>query len=184
MSRLLRPVPLVALAAVLALLALLAYGIAQNRNGTSIDSELAAGKRPLPPSLTLPPLQGGAPVSLASYRGKVVVLNFWASWCPPCKEEAPILARWQPRLKAQNGTIVGVDVLDVSSDAEHFAKEHKLAFPHLRDADGSRLKAFEVVGYPETIVLDRRGRIAATSRGAVDDRFFTQKVEPLLKEQA
>ena len=184
MSRLLRPVPLVALAAVLALLALLAYGIAQNQTGQSIDSQLAAGKRPAPPALSLPPLGGGAPVSLSSYRGKVVVLNFWASWCPPCKEEAPILSRWQPRLKARNGTIVGVDVLDVSSDAERFAREHKLDFPHLRDGDGSRLKAFEVVGYPETIVLDRRGRIAATSRGTIDDRFFPQKVEPLLKERS
>jgi cytochrome c biogenesis protein CcmG, thiol:disulfide interchange protein DsbE len=183
-SRLLRPVPLVALAAVLALLALLAYGIAQNGTGESIDSQLAAGKRPAPPALNLPPLGGGTPVSLASYRGKVVVLNFWASWCPPCKGEAPVLARWQPRLKAHGGTIVGVDVLDVSSDAQHFVTAHKLDFPHLRDPDGSRLKAFEVVGYPETIVLDRRGRIAATSRGVVDDRFFATKVEPLLREQA
>jgi cytochrome c biogenesis protein CcmG/thiol:disulfide interchange protein DsbE len=182
-SRLLRPVPLVALAAVLALLALLAYGIAQNRTGQSIDSQLAAGKRPAPPSLELPPLGGGAPVSLASYRGKVVVLNFWASWCPPCKGEAPVLARWQPRLKARGGTIVGVDVLDVTSDAQHFADQHKLDFPQLRDEDGSRLKSFEVVGYPETIVLDRKGRIAATSRGAIDDRFFAQKVAPLLREQ-
>jgi cytochrome c biogenesis protein CcmG/thiol:disulfide interchange protein DsbE len=169
---------------VLALLALLAYGIAQNQTSQSIDSQLAAGKRPAPPDLTLPPLGGGGPVSLATYRGKVVVLNFWASWCPPCKGEAPVLARWQPRLKAHNGTIVGVDVLDVTSDAQHFVTEHKLAFPHLRDEDGSRLKSFQVVGYPETIVLDRKGRIAATSRGAIDDRFFTQKVEPLLKEHA
>jgi len=169
---------------VLALLALLAYGIAQNKTGESIDSQLAAGKRPVPPALKLPPLEGGRPVSLGSYRGRVVVLNFWASWCPPCKGEAPVLARWQPRLKAHGGTIVGIDVLDVSSDARHFVTEHGLDFPHLRDADGSRLKAFEVVGYPETVVLDRRGRIAATSRGAIDDGFFTKKVEPLLKEQA
>jgi cytochrome c biogenesis protein CcmG/thiol:disulfide interchange protein DsbE len=169
---------------VLALLALLAYGIAQNQNGQSIDSQLAAGKRPSPPDLKLPPLGGGAPVTLSSYRGKVVVLNFWASWCPPCKGEAPVLARWQPRLKARSGTIVGVDVLDVTSDAERFVTDHKLDFPHLRDQDGSRLKSFEVVGYPETIVLDRKGRIAATSRGAIDDRFFTQKVQPLLKEPA
>jgi cytochrome c biogenesis protein CcmG/thiol:disulfide interchange protein DsbE len=169
---------------VLALLALLAYGIAQNQTGQSIDSQLAAGKRPAPPNLELPPLGGGGPVALSSYRGKVVVLNFWASWCPPCKGEAPVLARWQPRLRARNATIVGVDVLDVSSDAQRFVAEHGLDFPHLRDQDGSRLKSFEIVGYPETIVLDRKGRIAATSRGAVDDRFFTQRVQPLLKEPA
>jgi cytochrome c biogenesis protein CcmG/thiol:disulfide interchange protein DsbE len=183
-SRLLRPVPLVAIAAVLALLALLGYGIVQNQTGASIDSQLAAGKRPAPPDLELPPLRGGGPVALSSYRGKVVVLNFWASWCPPCKDEAPVLARWQPRLKARNATIVGVDVLDVSSDAERFVADHGLDFPHLRDQDGSRLKSFEIVGYPETIVLDRKGRIAASSRGAIDDRFFTQKVQPLLKEPA
>jgi cytochrome c biogenesis protein CcmG/thiol:disulfide interchange protein DsbE len=182
-SRLLRPFPLVALAGVLALLALLAYGIAQNGTSQSIDSQLAAGKRPAAPDVSLPKLDGGGDVQLSSYRGKVVVLNFWASWCPPCKGEAPVLARWQKRLTHSGGTIVGVDVLDVSSDAERFIADHGLDFPHLRDQDGSRLKKFEVVGYPETVVLDRKGRIAATSRGVVDDEFFRRKVEPLLKEQ-
>jgi cytochrome c biogenesis protein CcmG/thiol:disulfide interchange protein DsbE len=182
-SRLLRPFPLVALAGVLALLALLAYGIAENGTSQSIDSQLAAGKRPAAPNVSLPKLDGGGSVPLSSYRGKVVVLNFWASWCPPCKQEAPILSRWQKRLTPAGGTIVGVDVLDVSSDAERFIADHGLDFPHLRDQDGSRLKSFEVVGYPETIVLDRKGRIAATSRGVVDDKFFETKVRPLLKEQ-
>jgi cytochrome c biogenesis protein CcmG/thiol:disulfide interchange protein DsbE len=181
-SRLLRPFPLVALAGVLALLALLAYGIAENGTSQSIDSQLAAGKRPAAPDVSLPKLEGGGDVKLSSYRGKVVVLNFWASWCPPCKGEAPVLTRWQKRLSPAGGTIVGVDVLDVSSDAERFIADHKLDFPHLRDQDGSRLKSFEVVGYPETIVLDRKGRIAATSRGVVDDKFFETKVRPLLKE--
>ena len=169
----------------LALLALLAYGIAQNQTSQSIDSQLAAGKRPAAPNIKLPKLSGGGPdVALSSYRGKVVVLNFWASWCPPCKEEAPVLARWQPRLAAKNGTIVGVDVLDVTSDAQKFIADHKLDFPHLRDQDGSELKSFEIVGYPETIVLDRKGRIAATSRGTIDEKFFVDRVEPLLKEPA
>jgi cytochrome c biogenesis protein CcmG/thiol:disulfide interchange protein DsbE len=181
-SRLLRPFPLVALAGVLALLALLAYGIAQNQTSQSIDSQLAAGKRPPAPHTSIPKLDGGGSVSLSSYRGKVVVLNFWASWCPPCKGEAPVLTRWQKTLKRSGGTIVGVDVLDVTSDAQSFIAEHKLDFPQLRDQDGSRLKSFEVVGYPETIVLDRKGRIAATSRGVVDDKFFVKKVQPLLKE--
>jgi cytochrome c biogenesis protein CcmG/thiol:disulfide interchange protein DsbE len=183
-SRLLRPVPVVVIAAVLALLALLGYGIAQNGTSQSIDSQLAAGKRPAAPSVSLARLDGGAGVPISSYRGKVVVLNFWASWCPPCKDEAPVLARWQPRLAAKNATIVGVDVLDVTSDAEEFIREHKLDFPHLRDQDGSKLKSFEVVGYPETIVLDRKGRIAATSRGTIDEQFFVRKVAPLLKEPA
>jgi cytochrome c biogenesis protein CcmG/thiol:disulfide interchange protein DsbE len=122
-------------------------------------------------------------VSLSSYRGRVVVLNFWASWCGPCRSESPLLERWHKRISSQDGTVVGVDVLDVKSDAEGFVREYKLTYPQLRDGDGSDLRRFDVVGYPETVVLDRRGRIAATSRGPVDDRFFTERVLPLLKER-
>jgi thiol-disulfide isomerase/thioredoxin len=182
--RLLRPVPLVALAAVLALLALLGYGIVENQNSQSIDSQLAAGKRPKAPDVSFPRLGGnGAPVSLSSYRNKVVVLNFWASWCGPCRTETPLLERWQKRLERGNATVVGIDVLDVADDARRFVRGFKLTYPQLRDGDGSHLKSFGVLGYPETVVLDRQGRIAATSRGPVDDVFFTQKVVPLLKER-
>jgi cytochrome c biogenesis protein CcmG/thiol:disulfide interchange protein DsbE len=181
-SRLLRPVPIVALAGVLALVALLAYGVASKQTDTSIDTQLAAGKRPVPDPTTLPRLDGGGSVPLSSYRGQVVVLNFWASWCPPCRSESPLLERWHKKIKARKGTVVGVDVLDVSGDARKFIDEFHLTYPQLRDADGSRLKRFDIVGYPETIVLDRQGRIAATSRGTVDDKFFTQRVLPLLKE--
>jgi cytochrome c biogenesis protein CcmG/thiol:disulfide interchange protein DsbE len=180
MKRLLRPVPLVALGSVLALLALLAYAV-----GDPIAESLHAGKRPPSPNVKLQPLSGSGPaVPLSSYSGKVVVLNFWASWCDPCKAEAPVLARWQPRLADRNATIVGVDVLDVRSDAQRFIADHALKFPQLRDADGSRLKDFGVKGYPETVVLDRSGRIAALRRGPIDERFFVTEVAPLLKEPA
>ena len=176
--------PLVALAGVLALVALLAYGVASKGTDNSIDSQLAAGKRPVAPAATLAKLGGGGTVPLSSYRGKVVVLNFWASWCGPCRGEAPILQRWQRKLSAQDATVVGIDVLDVTGDARKFIARYGLDYPQLRDGDGSHLKRFGVVGYPETVVLDRRGRIAATRRGPVDERFFTQRVAPLLKEPA
>jgi cytochrome c biogenesis protein CcmG/thiol:disulfide interchange protein DsbE len=177
-------VPLVALAGVLALVALLGYGVASKGTDTSIDTQLAAGKRPPAPATTLPKLAGGGTVALSAYRGKVVVLNFWASWCGPCRGEAPLLQRWQHELSAQNATVVGIDVLDVSDDARKFVARYGLDYPQLRDGDGSHLKRFDVVGYPETVVIDRRGRIAATQRGPVDERFFAVKVAPLLKEPA
>ena len=175
---------MVDLIGVLALVALLAYGLATKQASTSIDSRLAEGERPLAPLVSWDELDGEGRVKLSSYRGQVVVLNFWASWCGPCKDEAPVLERWHRRMKRDGGTVVGVDVLDVTSDAERFIREYRLTYPQLRDADGSELERFEVRGYPETVVVDRDGRIAATARGPVNDRFFSQEVAPLLEESS
>ena len=168
----------------LALLALLAYGVVSIRDDRSLDSAVAAGKRRPAPRMSLPALGGAGNRSLDSYRGKVVVVNFWASWCPPCREEAPLLESWQRRLPARGGTVVGVDVLDVTGDALSFAKEIGITYPLVRDRDGSSAHDFGVGGYPETVVIDRRGRVAAIQRGPVDDRFYAEKVVPLLRERS
>jgi cytochrome c biogenesis protein CcmG, thiol:disulfide interchange protein DsbE len=168
---------------ILGLLVLLAYGVSRSTHSDTIESALAAGKRPTAPALSLP-LLGGGHRSLASFRGSVVVLNFWASWCPPCQGEAPVLERWQPVLAKYGGTMVGVDVLDVTSDALAFARRHHLTYPMLRDESGAHERPFGVFGYPETLVIDRHGRIASVQRGPVDDLFFTTTVLPVLRSRA
>jgi cytochrome c biogenesis protein CcmG, thiol:disulfide interchange protein DsbE len=170
--------------AVTALVALLAYGVIAKAPTDTIDSALAEGRRPPAPELRLPRLDGGEPARLADYRGKVVVLNFWASWCGPCREESPMLQDWHRRIEAFGGTVLGVDMLDVSSDARRFVREYGLTYPMLRDREADSARPFELFGYPETLVIDRRGRIAAALRGPVDEAFLRDEVEPLLREDA
>jgi cytochrome c biogenesis protein CcmG/thiol:disulfide interchange protein DsbE len=82
----------------------------------------------------------------------------------------------------RDGTVLGVDVLDVTVDAEEFIAEYGLTYPMLKDKDGDALESFGVVAYPETFVIDRDGRIAAVKRGPVDEAFMRAEVAPLLEE--
>ncbi len=182
MRRVLTPVPIAIVCAVLALVALLAYGLSQNEPDRSVEDALARGELEQAPALDLPKLSGGGQASLADYRGDVVVLNFWASWCEPCREESPLLERWHKRMAGRGGTVLGVDVLDVTGDAEEFIEEYGLTYPMLKDKDGDALEGFGVVAYPETFVIDRDGRIRAVRRGPVDEAFMRTEVAPLLEE--
>lgn len=183
-KRLLSPVSLVALAAAVALFGLLAYGVLSGGDDSAIDEALADGRRPDVPDLSLPHLNRPGTASIEDYRGKVVVLNFWASWCPPCRDEAPLLERWHRRIQGQGGTVLGVNALDSTGDARQFVERYGISYPNLRDASGERLRPFGIVAYPETFVIDRRGRIAAVLRLPVTEEFLRREVLPLLREKA
>lgn len=176
--------PISLIVGVIAIVALLFYGVGSTEPDTGIETALASGERPAAPPVTLPALDGGGESSLADYRGEVVVLNYWASWCEPCREESPLLERFHQRIEPRGGTVLGIDVNDVTSDAQAFIREFRLTYPMLRDADGASQAAFGIVAYPETIVLDREGRIAALRRGPVDEQFLESEVLPLLEEPA
>jgi len=184
LRRLLAPLPIAVICTVVALFALLAYGLASNEPDAAIEESLARGQREPAPALSLPRLSGGGRLELADYRGKVVLLNFWASWCEPCRAESPLLQRWHERISSRGGTVLGVDVLDVSSDAREFVREFGLTYPMARDRDGGSQSEFGVLAYPETVVIDRKGRIADLKRGPVDARWLREHVEPLLREPA
>jgi cytochrome c biogenesis protein CcmG, thiol:disulfide interchange protein DsbE len=182
MRALLRPFPAAIMLALAAVLGLLAYGVTSTGHSETIDTALAEGRRIPAPALTLPRLERSAEASLSDYRGKVVVLNFWASWCVPCREESPLLQRWHRRIESRGGTLLGVNILDVSSDARAFIREYRLTYPMLRDGGGDSGKEFGVIGYPETFVIDRRGRIVAVTRGPVDEADLRRQVLPLLED--
>jgi cytochrome c biogenesis protein CcmG, thiol:disulfide interchange protein DsbE len=184
MRRLLAPVPIAVLGVVVALVALLAYGLASNEPDRAVEDSLARGEREQAPALELPRLSGEGEGSLEDYRGQVVVLNFWASWCEPCRAESPLLQRWHERLGERDGTVLGVDVLDVTGDARDFIGEYGLTYPMLRDGEGDTQEPFGIAYFPETFVIDRQGRVAAVRRGPVDERFMREQVVPLLREPA
>ena len=170
---------------VLAFIALLAYGLNANEPDRDIDRALDRGDRVAAAEFELPRLEGtGEPLALRDLRGRVVVLNFWASWCDPCREESPLLDSWHRKIEPRGGTVLGVDVLDVADDARDFVEEYGLRYPQVRDGEGEILGEYDVLGYPETYVIDRRGRIAAKRQGPVDEEWLREEVLPLLDERA
>jgi cytochrome c biogenesis protein CcmG/thiol:disulfide interchange protein DsbE len=183
MRRLILPALVVAAAA--ALLALLAFGVSGQGTNTSIDAALARGTRPSVPDahVSLPVLGSpSATRTLADYRGKIVVLNVFASWCDPCKAEAPILERAQHQLARHGGTVLGVTYLDNSSDSEQFVRQHGISYPVLRDVSDNFVRSFGTTGVPETFVIDRQGRIAAVRRFQLTGNWLQQTLGHLLAQ--
>jgi cytochrome c biogenesis protein CcmG/thiol:disulfide interchange protein DsbE len=171
------PITVAVLAA--ALVGLLVYGVVARRDDTSLDSAVQKGQRPAAPgsAVSLPMLDGDARQSLAQLRGKVVVLNFWASWCGPCEAEAPVLERAQKQLAPEGGTVLGVTYKDDASASRDFVRKYKVTYPSLRDDKLALAPKFGTTKLPETFVLDKDGRVVALSRGQVDQDFLTQAID-------
>jgi cytochrome c biogenesis protein CcmG/thiol:disulfide interchange protein DsbE len=155
-----------------AVVALLIFGLTQQGESRALDNAIAAG-HPLPaPNATrsLPVLNrvDASTASLAHWRGKIVVVNFWAKWCDTCLDEAPLIEQAQRQLaRSGEGTVVGIDYKDISSQALGFVAQHGLSYPNLRDIDGSFGSAYGTDALPETFVLDRNMHVVALRRGEV-----------------
>jgi cytochrome c biogenesis protein CcmG/thiol:disulfide interchange protein DsbE len=122
----------------------------------------AAERRPAPEldgKWLVPP-----PVRLAELRGRPVVINFWASWCVPCREEAPEFARFDREMRGRV-QLIGVDFQDAKQDALAFVREFRWRFSNVRDPQGKLASRYGLVGLPTTYVVDRQGRIARSLTG-------------------
>ena len=127
-----------------------------------------AGHRPLAPDFTATTLTGSR-LSFSSYRGQVVVVNFWGSWCAPCRAEAPTLAVAAQQYRSAGVHFLGVDVRDTPASALAFTREYGITYPSVSDS-GSQItldftSAVPIAGTPTTLVIDRTGRIAGAIFG-------------------
>jgi cytochrome c biogenesis protein CcmG/thiol:disulfide interchange protein DsbE len=175
----------IAVAAVAAL-ALLAFGVSRNNDTSSIDAQVARGAYPLAPSYRMPlqMLSSSRHVSLASFRGKVVVLNVFASWCADCATEAPLLAREQKMLASHNATLLGVTYEDAAPSTEGFDRDYHVDYPVVRDVNGNFVRSFGTDAVPETFVINRQGKVQAVRREPVTAQWFRQTLPKILAGQA
>jgi cytochrome c biogenesis protein CcmG, thiol:disulfide interchange protein DsbE len=176
---------LIALVAI-GILALLVFGVARNGANTSLDAQLAKGIHPVDPAanLRMPILGSPGGEDLAALRGKVVVVNVFASWCGPCAAEATVLEQAQKQIAGRNATVLGVTYQDASPDSEQFVKSHGITYPVLRDVGTTFTQDWGTTGVPETYIINRQGRVAAIRRYQINRSWLDSTLAPLLAQRS
>jgi cytochrome c biogenesis protein CcmG, thiol:disulfide interchange protein DsbE len=135
------------------------------------------------PDFALPALSG-EPLRLSELRGRVVIVNFWASWCPPCLNETPRLVRWYEQHQSDGLAVLGVDTLyqDSREAVETFAREQQISYPVLLDDVGEISRQWQARQLPRSYVIDREGVVRFVRIGELTERDFEQQVLPLLQQ--
>jgi cytochrome c biogenesis protein CcmG/thiol:disulfide interchange protein DsbE len=148
-------------------------------DGKEILSDVRAGETPSAPSFTLPSLDGDGDVALNTFRDKVVVLNFWASWCVPCKHEAPRLQEAWERHRGHGLVVLGVDALDFDGDGRRFLRRYGVTYPNGHDGRGRVLGAYGGPPLPKTFFL-KDGKIVAYIFGEAREEELTDAIDRAL----
>lgn len=157
--------------------------------GNDEISRAAAGQRPKAPGISGQTIEGKT-LKLSDYRGKVVVLNVWGSWCAPCRAEAPGMEKVYKDTKSRGVQFIGINTRDFDKgNAQAFYRSYGLTYPSLYDPEGRLLLKFprgtlSPQSIPSTIVIDRDGRIAARASDALDEKKLHGMIDPLLSEKS
>jgi cytochrome c biogenesis protein CcmG/thiol:disulfide interchange protein DsbE len=158
----------VAVGVVAALLGLLLWKVVKG-DDNAVTGSLAKGELVAAPDWDLALLSGDDTLALESLRGKAVVLNFWASWCGPCKDETPLLQKGWLRWEGKDVVFVGMNVKDFRGDARSFVRRFGVTYPNVYDGKGSTVGRYGVTGFPETYFIDANGRVVYRIAGPVAD---------------
>jgi cytochrome c biogenesis protein CcmG, thiol:disulfide interchange protein DsbE len=154
-------------AVVAGLLGLLVWKVAHQVGDATVASDLRDGKEPAAPAFTLQRLDTPAKLQSSSLDGKVQVLNFWASWCVPCRDEAGLLQSASAEWRSRGVVVLGIDHQDLSSDARAFMRHYRLEYPVVHDAGDKLYQRYGATGVPETFCVNRDGKVVAHVPGAV-----------------
>lgn len=171
----------VAIGLVVLLFVLLVWSLVRDEGG-DLAAAAARGDRPQAPAFTLERLDADGELTLESLRGKAVVLNAWASWCVPCKEEAPYLEKLWRKERGRDVVVVGLNAKDLRADALRFMNRYDLTFPIVRDGSGDTIGDYGVTGFPETFVLDRDGRVVEAFAGAVNSDEDKERLDAAIEQ--
>ena len=128
--------------------------------------------------------RAGQDVSLAQYKGNVVMINFWASWCGPCRQEMPLLETIYKKYNKMGFTMLGVNVEPDSNAANDWLKATPVSFPILYDRDSKVSKLYDVAGMPSTVIIDRGGKVRVLHRGYKpgDENEYLDSIRTLIRE--
>jgi cytochrome c biogenesis protein CcmG/thiol:disulfide interchange protein DsbE len=171
-----RKAGIITLVAVLALLAVILV-VALAPKGKPADGILPADPTGYAaPALSLDRLDGNGKISLADLKGQPVVINFWASWCVTCKEEAPVVAAAEKRWRDKGVVFLGIDALDKDDAARAFEQQYGFEYDSVVDPEGTTANAWRVTAYPESFFIGRDGRIVSAVRNAVDEATIDENI--------
>ena len=168
-----KPARLIAVALVVGLIGLLGWGVVKAANGPR-ESGLA-------PDFTLTGFDGRT-VTLSQLRGKVVIVNFWASWCPPCREEAAYLEQTWRKYQSKGVVFIGVDWVDTEKEALAYIREFDITYLNGPDLGTRIAQAYRIQGVPETFYVDKAGKLRGVHIGPLKSPQLDDKIEELLGE--
>jgi cytochrome c biogenesis protein CcmG/thiol:disulfide interchange protein DsbE len=159
---------------VIALLALLTFGLLSKGKGTLQPGDAV-------PTTELPALGQATTGSVADYQGKWVLVNVWASWCDPCRDEAPALERFYNQHRSDSFEILGVDTQDDEASAQKFIDEFGLTYPQLHDGSGDYADELKTTGVPENFLVDPDGKVAIAIHGQITESALSTAIAPAIE---